>query len=190
MLPTLPFTLNVRSFGSALPRQGLYAPPLTRAATAGSTRSTAPVRCWKLDSSAEELAAADARSRAFVHVAYTSVFCPDELRRELNGSNEHCSRQRPWPTSNCDRANHAPRRATLPRCASSDRRASHATSAGTSWLTFAESAQARELCRWLQPALQIEKRQGGPSNHERRQVHEERNVGECLAARGVPNCHH
>ncbi|QDU25482.1 hypothetical protein ETAA8_05500 [Anatilimnocola aggregata] len=192
MLPTLPFTLDARSLWPALPGQGTTAHRIARLAPGESTRSTRLARCYQLDSSAEAQVAASARSRAFVHVAYTSVFCPDGYRREPASSSESCWRQRPWrPTSNCESANHAPRRATLPRCAAGFRPALVRWSASCASLsTVAEPTLAGGHDGWLRPAAPEDRCQGGPSNHERKRVHEKRNVGECLAARGVPNCHH
>lgn len=211
MLPTLPSRLTARSFGPALLRQGSLAPPsmaemlvtteLARRTWYSAKWSLARcspvslslplVRRSTLDSSAEASAPAAARSRAFVHVAFTSIQCLDDPRRQLTSDGQRHTRQRPRPfakltLAKLDRGNPARRAASLLRCVVDACPALLPASLAAAHSAPAESAVAGEPCGRLRSVGS----RGEPSNHERASVHEKRNVGECLAARGVQNCHH
>lgn len=152
MLPTLPVSLLARLTSGAALR-----PDFLRQAT--------------LDSSAAGFEAAEARSRAIVHVAFMSVRCPVGRRCEQSLVREN-PQQRHWSLNT-----------------------GRLTSGGESNARD-EAALRRCALRFHAPLSQHQKlpplpllRQGGPPNQERSCSYEERNVGQCLAARGVPHRH-
>lgn len=195
MLPALPLRLIARSIGPALPRQGSLVPFLI-AETLGTTELA---RCPEnstnlsfslhrspLDSSAEAGAPATARSRAFVHVTFTSVLCLDDRRRKLSSDGKCHLRQRPRPLTNLASAKRASRAALVARCACDGCPASFSGFLAAANFTPVEPALVLGQRSRSSPV----RSRGGPSNHERASVHEKRNVGQCLAARGVPHRHH
>lgn len=115
--------------------------------------------------------AAAARSRAIVHVAFMSVRCPDGHRCEPSLVRENLrQRHRAFP-------------------------ANHRLMPGSETIACGEARVRRCALRFLAPLFAHDDwprpplPQGGPLNQERSCSYEERNVGQCLAARGVPHRH-
>jgi hypothetical protein len=124
-----------------------------------------------LDLSAAEAKATRARSRAIVHVAFMSVRCPVGHRCAKSLVRENL-RQRPLSLlTGCLK----PGGETIARGEASLRRC-----------TLRFRAPLSPHAKSPRPPMP---RQGGPSNQERSCSYEERNVGQCLAARGVPHRH-
>jgi hypothetical protein len=131
------------------------------------------------DSSAAESVVVGARSRASVQVVFKTIHCPVGDRGELPCSSENLLRQRPsHMLGSCARRGETTIAACVRRTATLRRSAYHFHSA--------RPQPSRLLCdRRLRPPT----RQGGSPNQERNRAYEERNVGQCLAARGVPHRH-
>lgn len=139
------------------------------------------------DSSAAEPVVACARSRAFVQVAFKLVHCPVGDRGEPHGSSENHLRQRPsHKLGSCASCGEATIAACSPRTATLRRSAFyfHLARRQLRRLLFSNRS-LRIRSENLRPPT----RQGGPPNQERNRAYEERNVGQCLAARGVPDRH-
>ncbi len=177
MLPTWPISLLVRHTVSACARPALRSQVVSRRLM--HSRSG-------LDSSAGEPVVAEARTRAAVHVAFMFVHSPDGDRGEPRGLHENQLQRRPLFHCLCHHSNDVERFAFdfLPGLPGSDSTiAREATLRPHAAFPFSASRQ-RSTLRPPQPA-----RQGRPPNQERSCQYEERNVGQCLAARGVPHCH-
>lgn len=139
------------------------------------------------DSSAAESVVVGARSRASVHVVFKTVHCPDGDRGEFSGSSENHLRQRPsHMLGSCVRRGETTIAASVQRTSNLRRSACHFHSARSqpSDLLFS-IRRLRTRSNKLRPPT----RQGGSPNQERNQEYEKRNVGQCLAARGVPHRH-
>jgi hypothetical protein len=183
MLPTWPISLLARP---SIPARSTVGPICARRKMLWPGVAPRPMKLrGGLDSSAGEPVVAEARTRAAVHVAFIFVHSPGGDRGEPCGSSENHLRRRPLSrvfavstqfavnakSTGCfapsSESTIARREATLrPRAAS-----------------FFHSA-SRQRSTLRPPA-----RQGGPPNQERIRPYEERNVGQCLAARGVPHRH-
>lgn|GEM_PF-4269655 len=139
-----------------------------------------------LDSSAAGLLVTEARARASVHVAYLFVPSPDGDRGEPRGSGENHLRRR-----HLSRVFAASTQITAVTANSTGRFAStsdptiaHCEAHHRPCAAFHFHSASRQRSTLRPPA-----RQGGPPSQERIREYEERNVGQCLAARGVPHRH-
>jgi hypothetical protein len=179
MLPTLPISLLVRP--GLLPA----AARLDGFGQGVSLLTHLTSSCQ--DSSAAESVVVGARSRASVHVAFMFVHCPVGDRGEPRGSSENHLRQRPsHKLGSCAARGETTIAARICRTATLRRSASHFHSARPQLSDLLFSIRKlRTRSNKLRPPT----RQGGSPNQERNRAYEERNVGQCLAARGVPHRH-
>jgi hypothetical protein len=183
MLPTLLVTQLDRPCAPASARAASVRPTPVRPARLGQgvlLRSV--LTSSDQDSSAADPAVAVARLRASVHVASMFVHCPDGDRGEPRSSSENHLRQR--------HLSHPVNRRQEPLArfaARGDTTIAARFCIATHWRCIATHFHS---ARWQRTLLLPPLPQGGPPNQERIRVHEERNVGQCLAARGVPHRHH
>lgn len=175
MLPTLPISLLVRP--GLMP--GVPADARLDCFGQGVSLLTHHTSSCQ-DSSAAKSVVVGARLRASVHVVFKTVHCPVGDRGELPGSSENHLRQRPSHTlGSCARRGETTIAARIRRTATLRRSACHFHSAPP------RRCNLQFSIRRPQPLT----RQGGSPNQERNRTYEERNVGQCLAARGVPHRH-
>lgn len=185
MLPTLPISLLIRPSVPVIARPvgfGQGASLLTHLTSS----------CQ--DSSAAEPVVAGARSRASVHVAFMFVHCPDGNRGEHSGSSENHLRQRPSHLlGSCARRGETTIAARVRRTTTLRRSADRSSSARSQLCRMHLSIRSLRVrsntLRTRSKNLRPPTRQGGSPNQERIRAYEERNVGQCLAARGVPHRH-
>ena len=171
MLPTWPISLRLRHAVSACARIEVLMP--------GAKSRPMKLR-GGLDSSAGEFVVAEARTRAAVQVAFMFVHSPDGDRGEPRGLRENQLQRRPLFHSLCHHSNCVERFAID----SDPTIASEATLRPRVAFPVHTASRQRLALRPPQPA-----RQGRPPNQESSCAYEERNVGQCLAARGVPHRH-
>jgi hypothetical protein len=181
MLPTLPVSLLVRPCAPAIARTAFVRPTLVRPTQLEQgvlLRSV--LTSSDQDSSAADPAVAVARSRVSVHVASIFVHCPDGDRGEPRSSSENHLRQRHQSHTRGRFAARGETTIAARTCTATLRRSA----------PLFHSACPQYRSNLLRCRLQPPSRQGGPPNQERIRTYEERNVGQCLAARGVPHRHH
>lgn len=176
MLPTLSISL-ARPLVSIDSRPG-FLPGVPALHGQGALLPTALMSSCR-DTSAAARGVAVARSRVSVHVAFMFVQSPDGHRGEPCGSSENHLRQR-FLSRELGR---------LAIGSESTIAGREATRFFTGSILQRCTASHFHSARRQPSVLPPPAAQGGPPNQERSRLYEERNVGQCLAARGVPHRH-